>query len=116
MLEFGFTDALNRRKLEVPSSDDSEKKSRLCNVFDPRVMRKLGLEAGPENQGKTESEKLGDLKNWIKSKKDMFDTAELKAKIAELGFVDAPETIIQRLINDGAIGAWNYIENLGVPE
>lgn len=46
LIEFGFTDALNRRKLEVPIPD-GEKQSRLCNIFSDRVLRKLGVE---ENQ------------------------------------------------------------------
>jgi hypothetical protein len=62
---------------------------------------------------KTELKKLEALRNWIKSEKGMFDTAELKSKIAELGFVDDPEKIIQRLIDAGDIGAFNYIEKLG---
>jgi len=44
LLEFGFTDALNRKKLEVPILGDPEKKSRLCNIFTPRVLRKIGVE------------------------------------------------------------------------
>jgi hypothetical protein len=48
MLEFGFTDALNRKKLEVPLPGDSEPKSRLCNLFTSRVLRKLGVEPSTE--------------------------------------------------------------------
>ena len=44
LLEFGFTDALNRAKLEVPIPGEPEPKSRLCNIFTERVLRKLGIE------------------------------------------------------------------------
>jgi len=44
MLEFGFTDALNRKKLEVPIPGDPKGKSRLCNIFTARVLRKLGIQ------------------------------------------------------------------------
>lgn len=44
MLEFGFTDALNRAKLKVPIPEDLEPKSRLCNIFTERVLRKLGIQ------------------------------------------------------------------------
>jgi len=43
LIEFGFTDALNRKKLEVPIPEDPEKKSRLCNIFTDRVLRKIGI-------------------------------------------------------------------------
>lgn len=44
MLQFGFTDALNRRKLEVPTPEDPKPKSRLCNIYTNRVLRKLGIQ------------------------------------------------------------------------
>jgi len=65
------------------------------------------------DEPQTESEKLKELKNWIKTKQDMFDSDELRKKIAELGFVDEPEKIIQRLHEDGDLRPDNYIENLG---
>lgn len=56
LLEFGFTDALNRAKLKVPIPEDSEAKSRLCNIFTDRVLRKLGIQNGmnKQNHGKGE--------------------------------------------------------------
>jgi hypothetical protein len=42
LLEFGFTDALNRVKLKVPIPSNSEPQSRLCNIFTDVVLRKLG--------------------------------------------------------------------------
>jgi len=51
LIEFGFTDALNRRKLEVPIPD-GEKQSRLCNIFTDRVLRKLGIEETNESNQK----------------------------------------------------------------
>lgn len=46
--EFGFSDVLNRKKLEVPLPGDEESKSRLCNIFTPRVLRKLELDVEQE--------------------------------------------------------------------
>ncbi|RLF39612.1 MAG: hypothetical protein DRN12_06740 [Thermoplasmata archaeon] len=62
MLEFGFSDALNRTKLEVPIPGDPEKKSRLCNIFTERVLRKLGIDTEKEAEKKETSLKLEDLK------------------------------------------------------
>jgi len=58
LLEFGFTDALNRTKLKVPIPEDSAPKSRLCNIFTNRVLRKLGI--GQQKKGLF---RLVDLKN-----------------------------------------------------
>lgn len=58
LLEFGFTDALNRTKLEVPVPGEQDKQSRLCNIFTNRVLRKLGI--GQQKKG---SFRLVDLKN-----------------------------------------------------
>ena len=44
LLEFGFTDSLNRTKLEIPIPSDSVKKSRLCNIFTDRVLAKIGID------------------------------------------------------------------------
>jgi len=49
MLEFGFTDALNRSKQKVPIPSDSEPKSRLCNIFTDRVLRKIGVDKEMED-------------------------------------------------------------------
>jgi hypothetical protein len=70
MLEFGFTDALNRKKLEVPTPSEPTPKSRLCNIFTNRVLRKLGIETQETPPKETTSLNLEDLKtvNWS----DMF--------------------------------------------
>jgi len=47
LIEFGFTDGLNRRKLEIPIPG-GEKQSRLCNIFTTRVLRKLQVEENEE--------------------------------------------------------------------
>jgi hypothetical protein len=55
MLEFGFTDALNRKKLEVPIPSDPDAKSRLCNIFTNNVLKKIGIDLiEKENQKKIE--------------------------------------------------------------
>jgi hypothetical protein len=51
MLEFGFTDALNRTKLKVPIPEDLEPKSRLCDIFTNRVLRKVGIEEKESENG-----------------------------------------------------------------
>jgi len=75
------------------------------------LAERLGIEKPPKKE-KNESDKLEELRNWIKSEKGMFNTDDLKAKIAELKLVDDPDKIIQRLVEAGDIGSWNYIENL----
>jgi len=73
MLEFGFSDALNRTKLEVPIPGDPEKKSRLCNIFTDRVLRKLGIEE--EWQGeKVLQEILIKAREWCEQNKDYEGT------------------------------------------
>jgi hypothetical protein len=44
LTEFGFTDGLNRTKQKVPLPSDADPKPRLCNIFNDRVLRKLGIE------------------------------------------------------------------------
>jgi len=47
LIEFGFTDAINRKKLEVPIPD-GKKQSRLCNIFTARVIKKLDIKPDEE--------------------------------------------------------------------
>ncbi len=54
MTEFGFTDGLNRIKLEVPipsDKPDDDPTSRLCNIFTGHVLRKLGIEEKEQHHG-----------------------------------------------------------------
>ena len=44
LTEFGFTDTINRKKMKVPTPSDSTPKSRLCNIFTPRVLKRLEIE------------------------------------------------------------------------
>jgi hypothetical protein len=111
MLEFGFTDALNRKKLEVPTPDNPEKKSRLCNIFTPRVIRKLGIEPVE----KTETEKLEEIRNWmLNTQKDgNISASSLDAKIKEAGF--EPEKILEKfriegLLTKTSLGAWGVVK------
>jgi hypothetical protein len=59
MLSFGFTDALNRKKLTVPIPGDPTPKSRLCNIFTDRVLRKL------DNPDKASDNSLDELASKI---------------------------------------------------
>jgi len=101
MLEFGFTDALNRRKLEVPVPSDIKSKSRLCNIFTGRVLRKLGV----EKQEKSFGEKLKEIKDWIIENKDtdgLVDASGLAEKIKECK-LDSPQKIVEKLKEDGFV-------------
>jgi len=97
MLEFGFTDGLNRRKLEVPIPGNQEPKSRLCNIFTDRVLRKLGIEPEkpPKEPEKSFGEKLGEVKTWLMENKDaegLVDASALAEKCAQLG-LDVAKTV-----------------------
>lgn len=111
MLEFGFSDSLNRRKLEVPLPNKPDKKSRLCDIFTPRVIRKLGIEPVE----KTETEKLEEIRNWIlnNQKDDNISASSLDAKIKEAGF--EPEKILEKfriegLLTKTSLGAWGVVK------
>jgi hypothetical protein len=101
MLEFGFSDALNRTKLEVPVPGDSEKKSRLCNIFTDRVLRKLGV----EEERHALLEILVKTREWILKNKDadslvdLFSLTEYIASLTE----EEPSKIINVLKNDGLL-------------
>jgi len=110
MLEFGFTDSLNRKKLEVLIPGESEKKSRLCNIFTARVLRKLRLEP-PE---KTELEKLEEVKRWIlENRKDgVISASALNGKIKESGF--DPQKIVPKLEAEGFLFGVTELNAWGV--
>ena len=101
MLEFGFTDALNRTKLKVPIPGDSEPKSRLCNVFTERVLRKLGV----EEERQALQEILVKTRDWILKNKDadslvdLFSLTEYVTSLTE----EEPTKIINVLKNDGLL-------------
>jgi len=100
MLEFGFTDALNRTKLKVPIPSDTEPKSRLCNIFTDRVLRKLGV----EKQEKSFGEELKEIKDWVvenKGSDGLVDGSELAGKIK--GFELDPQKIVEKLREEGFI-------------
>ncbi|MGQ9625194.1 MAG: hypothetical protein ACUVT9_07500 [Candidatus Bathycorpusculaceae bacterium] len=129
LIEFGFTDALNRKKLEVPTPEDSEPKSRLCNVFTERVLRKLGLKEPEEGQEKQTAEKetqvgwaLGEkldmIKQWILTNRDsegLVDAFDLAEQIRAYGFSEAEVTkVIDILKQDGFIFEVPKIAKFGV--
>jgi len=45
LTELGFSDVLNRKKMKIPVPGEDEPKTRLCNIFTPRVLRKLDVES-----------------------------------------------------------------------
>jgi hypothetical protein len=60
LTEFGFSDALNRKKMKIPVPPKIGLETRLCNVFDARVLRKLEIEpGGPGELSATNSLPLG---------------------------------------------------------
>jgi hypothetical protein len=83
MLEFGFTDALNRKKLEVPTLDDPDKKSRLCNIFTERVLRKLGVEQESKKE-EAETFIIPSVIAWLKENVDKEQKTLLQPFLAYL--------------------------------
>lgn len=47
LTELGFSDTVNRKNLKVQIPNETVPKSRLCNIFTPHVLKKLGIEATP---------------------------------------------------------------------
>jgi len=76
MLEFGFTDSLNRTKLKVPTPGDPEPKSRLCNIFTKRVLRKLGIEPEPKGNRRDPTEQNIEQPTLNSSKPQNIQTPE----------------------------------------
>jgi len=114
MLEFGFTDALNRCKLEVPIPGDPEPKSRLCNIFTERVLRKLGIETEKENETGLK-EILEKVKEWIAENKDAEGLIDLFSLTEFLsGLTDQPTRIIDILKKEGQLFDVNKLGKLGV--
>lgn len=114
MLEFGFTDALNRCKLEVPIPGDPEPKSRLCNIFTERVLRKLGIETEKEKETSLK-EILEKAKEWIVKNKDaegLIDLFSLTEFLSSL--TDQPTRIIDILKKEGQLFDVNKLGKLGV--
>jgi hypothetical protein len=114
MLEFGFTDALNRCKLEVPIPGDPEPKSRLCNIFTERVLRKLGIETEKEKETGLK-EILEKVKEWIAENKDAEGLIDLFSLTEFLsGLTDQPTRIIDILKKEGQLFDVNKLGKLGV--
>lgn len=44
LTEFGFSDSLNRKKMKISIPGEDAPQSRLCNIFTPRVLKRLGIE------------------------------------------------------------------------
>jgi len=114
MLEFGFSDALNRTKLEVPVPGDSEKKSRLCNIFTDRVLRKLGIEEGWQGE-KALQEILVKAREWCEQNKDDENTVDLFGLTEFLsGLAEQPTRIIDIMKSEGVLFDINQVGKLGV--
>jgi hypothetical protein len=114
MLEFGFTDAINRIKLKVPIPGDPEPKSRLCNIFTERVLRKLGIKEGEEpKEGLKEI--LQKAKDWTIKNRDensLIDLFSLTEFLSNL--TDKPNRIIEILKEEGMLFDVGVVGKLGV--
>lgn len=113
MLEFGFTDALNRVKLEVPLPGDPKPKSRLCNIFTDRVLRKLGIE---RSEQRSLQENLEAVKQWIVKNKDPEGLIDLFSLIEYIKTLtqESPSRIIEVLKSDGQLFDVGRLGKLGV--
>jgi hypothetical protein len=117
MLEFGFTDALNRCKLEVPIPGDPEPKSRLCNIFTDRVLRKLGIETEKGKQREGLKEIIEKAKDWVLKNKDaegLIDVFKLTEFLSTL--TAQPAEIIALLKNGGYLFDVGRIDKFGVKQ
>jgi len=105
---------LNRCKLEVPIPGDPEPKSRLCNIFTERVLRKLGIETEKENETGLK-EILEKVKEWIAENKDAEGLIDLFSLTEFLsGLTDQPTRIIDILKKEGQLFDVNKLGKLGV--
>ena len=104
MLEFGFTDALNRTKLKVPIPGDPEPKSRLCNIFTERVIRKLGIKEEEEPR-EALKEILQKAREWIVVNKDSEGLIDLFKLIEYIKTLteENPVKIVDVLKSDGQL-------------
>lgn len=93
LLEFGFTDALNRKKLRVPLPDDIEPKIRLCNIYTKRVLRKLGL----DQETASHEPIMVSVKSWClghRNEQSQINLSDL-AQYIEQELEQEPQPVIQ---------------------
>jgi len=125
MNEFGFSDVLNRKKMKVPIPGEEGMKTRLCNIFTDRVLRRLEImeEEEEKNSTKYDATKKGQtgynideafkyfppehvLRSVLVSAGGEVGRLLLESRLNELGFTleskDAPEKLAM-LERDGKL-------------
>ena len=104
LTEFGFTDAINRKKMKIKLPDSEEIVTRVCNIFTPRVLRKLDIEPTPQAklpQTLTIQETLVLLRaKWQKGYVEDFDALIVDVKGCSL---EEAEQLREKWIEDGAL-------------
>jgi len=112
LTEFGFTDALNRKKMEILIPGEENPKSRLCNIFTSRVLRKLEIDINMSRE--TISEKIDRIQTWIlENRKDgLISSTQLAEYINSMGL--EPQEIISILKERGLIFEVDQLAKWGV--
>jgi hypothetical protein len=112
LTEFGFNDALNRRKMEILISGEEKPQTRLCNIFTPRVLRKLEIEHNARRE--TVSEKIVKIQEWISRNRNggLIDSLQLSDFIKSQGL--NPVEIISQLLERGFLFEVNEPARWGV--
>lgn len=103
LLQFGFMDGLNKKKLEVPIPGDDQAKSRMCLIFNDYVLRKIGLTE--EEEETSLKEVLENIVQWIRRNKDSESLVSINALTSQIKTVtsESPPEIIQTLMRDGRL-------------
>ena len=104
LTEFGFTDAINRKKMKIKLPDSEEVVTRVCNIFTPRVLRKLDVEPTPQAklpQSLTIQESLILLRaKWQKGYAEDFDKLVVEVKGCT---VEEAEALREKWIDEGSL-------------
>ena len=104
LTEFGFTDAINRKKMKIKLPDSEEIVTRVCNIFTPRVLRKLDIEPTPQAklpQSLTIQETLVLLRaKWQKGYPTDFDKLLVEIKGCEL---NEAEQLREKWLDEGLL-------------
>ncbi len=108
MLEFGFTDALNRTKLKVPLPEDPEPKSRLCNIFTDRVLRKLGIQSENKENESTRTSTVPimvSVRDWCRAYRNERSEISLEdlAKFIKEELQEEPQRVIREAFDQAIL-------------
>jgi hypothetical protein len=113
LTEFGFSDVLNRKKLKILIPGEEEPKSRLCNIFSPRVLRKLDVEITGGSEALLVRENIQAVLDYFaKAIKDEEGYASLIALTDHLRACGVSDP--RKLIDHMAGMEWRSKERLGL--